>query len=116
MKQAGQIVLFRFPQTDLEAGKLRPALLLGKLPGDYDDWLICMISSQTRHYIPQFDELIQEHDSDFAHSGLKSASVIRVGRLAVVEGSILLGAIGQLSPERLQRIKNHLAAWLMQVS
>jgi hypothetical protein len=39
MKQAGQIVLFRFPQTDLEEGKLRPALLLGKLPGAYDDWL-----------------------------------------------------------------------------
>ncbi len=46
MKQAGQIAIFRFPQTDLEEGKLRPALLLGKLPGEYDDWLICMISSQ----------------------------------------------------------------------
>jgi hypothetical protein len=33
MKQAGQIVVFRFPQTDLEEGKLRPALLLGRLPG-----------------------------------------------------------------------------------
>jgi len=116
LKQAGQIILFRFPQTDLEAGKLRPALLLGKLPGDYDDWLICMISSQTRHCIPQFDELIQEQDSDFPHSGLKGASVIRVGRLAVVEGSVLLGAIGQISPERLRRIKNHLAAWLARVS
>jgi len=50
MRQAGQIVLFRFPQTDLEEGKLRPALLLGRLPGEYDDWLICMISSQTCHY------------------------------------------------------------------
>lgn len=40
MKQAGQVVLFRFPQIDLEGGKLRPALLLGKLPGEYDDWLI----------------------------------------------------------------------------
>jgi mRNA interferase MazF len=112
MKQAGQIILFRFPQADLEEGKLRPALLLGKLPGDYDDWLICMISSQIRHYIPQFDELIQEHDSDFAQSGLKVASVIRVGRLAVVEGKVLLGAPGQISPERLQRIKNHLAEWI----
>jgi mRNA interferase MazF len=114
MKQAGQIILFRFPQTDLEAGKLRPALLLGKLPGDYD-WLICIISSQTRHHIPQFDELIQEQGSDFAQCGLKTASVIRIGRLAVVEGSILLGAVGQLSPERLERIKNHLAAWIAQV-
>ena len=81
MKQAGQIVLFRFPQTDLAAGKLRPALLLGRLPGSFDDWLICLISSQTRHFIPQFDELIQEGDSDFIQSGLKVASVIRVGRL-----------------------------------
>jgi mRNA interferase MazF len=46
MKQAGQVVVYRFPQTDLEEGKLRPALLLGKLPGEYDDWLICMVSSQ----------------------------------------------------------------------
>lgn len=114
MKQAGQVVLFGFPQADLEAGKLRPALLLGKLPGKYDDWLICMISGQTRQYIDQFDELVQEDDSDFAESGLKKASVIRVGRLAVVEGQILVGAIGQISAERLARIKHHLAAWLTQ--
>lgn len=115
MKQAGQIALFRFPQTDLEVGKLWPALLLGQLPGDYDDWLICMISSQIRHYIPQFDEMIQEHDSDFPQSGLKVASVIRVGRLAVLEGRVLLGATGHISPERLQRIKNRLAAWITQI-
>ena len=36
MKETGQIVLLRFPQTDLEEGKLRPALLLGKMPGEYD--------------------------------------------------------------------------------
>ena len=58
MKQAGQVVLFRFPHADLEEGKLRPALLLRRLPGEYDDWLTCMISSQVRHYIPEFDEII----------------------------------------------------------
>lgn len=113
MKQPGQIVLFRFPQTDLEAGKLRPALLLGKLPGEYDDWLICMVSSQTHHAIPGFDEVIREDDSDFVGSGLKASSVIRVGRLAVVQGKVLLGAIGQIAPERLERIKRHLAEWLV---
>jgi len=114
MKQAGQIVLFRFPQTDLEQGKLRPALLLGKLPGEYDDWLICMVSAQIRQAIPEFDEMISENDPDFAASGLKAASVIRIGRLAVVQGDILLGAIGQIAPKRLQRIKRRLAEWLMQ--
>ena len=114
MKRAGQIVLFRFPQTDLVRGKLRPALLLGKLPGPYDDWLICMISSQVRHYIEGFDEILAEDDLDFAASGLKAPSVIRIGRLAVVEGEMLLGAIGEISSERLQRIKTRLAGWLMQ--
>lgn len=112
MKQAGQVVLFRFPHTDLEGGKFRPALLLGELPGEYDDWLICMISSQIRHCIPEFDEIVREDDPDFATSGLKVASVIRTGRLAVVQGQILLGAVGQIAPERLQRIKDHLAEWL----
>ena len=48
MKQPGQIILFRFPAANFDMGKLRPALLLGKLPGVYDDWLICMISTQIR--------------------------------------------------------------------
>lgn len=112
MKTAGQIVLFRFPQADLAAGKLRPALLLGALPGPYDDWLICMISSQLRHFTRDFDEIVTEPDSDFSQSGLKAPSVIRAGRLAVVEGNMLLGAIGTIAPERLKRIKGRLAAWL----
>jgi mRNA interferase MazF len=112
MKKAGQIVVFRFPQTDLEEGKLRPALLLGKLPGNYDDWLICMISSQTRQYIDGFDEIVRESDNDFGESGLKVTSMIRVGRLAVVSGEILIGAIGQVSTERLSKVKNHLSDWL----
>ncbi len=113
MKQPGQIVLFAFPHTDLQTGKLRPALLLGRLPGEYDDWLICMVSAQTRHYVPDFDELIRVEDGDFAASGLKRESVVRVGRLAVVSGDILLGAIGNISPTRLDRIKHRLAEWLL---
>jgi mRNA interferase MazF len=112
MKQVGQIVLFRFPQTDLETGKLRPALLLAKLPGNYDDWLICMVSSQLRQQVVELDDVVQERDADFADSGLKVASVIRAGRLAVVEGKILLGATGHIGSERLQRIKSRLAAWI----
>jgi mRNA interferase MazF len=112
MKEAGQVVVFRFPQTDLEEGKLRPALLLGKLPGEYDDFLICMISSQTRQYIAGFDEIVQEDDDDFGASGLKVTSVIRVGRLAVVSGEILIGAIGQVSSKRLARVKKQLSDWL----
>lgn len=112
MKQAGQVVLSRFPQTDLAAGKFRPVLLLAQLPGDFEDWLTCMISSQTRHYLAEFDELLRETDADFAESGLKAPSVIRVSRLAVVQGELLPGAIGHITSERLLRIKRHLVDWL----
>jgi mRNA interferase MazF len=114
VKQAGQIILFRFPQTNLDEGKLRPGLLLNKLPGDYDDWLICMVSSQIQQLVPGFDETVKETDDDFKKSGLKVSSVIRVGRLAVVSGDILLGAIGEISAERLKAIKARLAKWLIE--
>ncbi len=115
MKKAGQIVLFKFPQTDLAEGKLRPALLLAKLPNQYDDWLICMISTQTRQAIENLDDVVNENDTDFTSSGLKGTSVIRVSRLAVVNGEILLGAIGEISIKRLQHIKQQLANWMLQM-
>ena len=104
MKEPGQVVLFRFPRADLSEGKLRPALLLSEVPGPYEDWLICMISSQVHQRIDGFDELIEEGDEDFARSGLKVTSVIRIGRLAVVEGGLLEGRMGTINPERMIRI------------
>ena len=112
MKRPGQIVLFRFPQADLSEGKLRPALLLGQVPGPYNDWLICMASSQLRQYIADFDELIGEGDADFGQSGLKGPSVIRVGRLAVVEDEMLLGSTGEIGSDRLVRIRKRLSDWI----
>jgi len=112
VKKAGQIVLFNFPQTDFANGKLRPALLIAKLPGGYDDWLICMISSQTHQYIEGLDEIIQPDADDFAQSGLKTASVFRVSRIAVAAEGILEGVIGEISHERLKQIRDNLANWI----
>lgn len=109
----GQIVLFKFPQTDQEEGKLRPALVLRKLPGKYNDWLICMISSQHHQRILKLDESITPEDSDFIQSGLKLPSVIRAGRLAVVDGDILLGKLGQIAQVRLSRVRQNLVKWIL---
>ncbi len=112
MRQPGQIALLRFPQTDLSAGKLRPVALLGEVPGPFDDWLVCMVSSQLRQEVSGFDEVIRDTDADFDRSGLKVTSVLRISRLAVMEGAVLLGAVGEISPERLRRIRARLARWM----
>ncbi|MDD1745311.1 MAG: type II toxin-antitoxin system PemK/MazF family toxin [Candidatus Methanoperedens sp.] len=113
MIQEGQIVLFKFPQTDQISGKLRPALIIRETPGSYGDWLICMISSQLSQQIPGFDEIIREEDVDFSQSGLKISSVIRISRLAVVNRKVLLGSIGNIDSERLMSIKKKLSKWIM---
>lgn len=112
MLREGQIVLFPFPETNQKSGKWRPALVLRRCPTQYEDWLICMISSQTIHLSADINELIAEEDSDFNDSGLKTASVIRLTRLAVVDQRIFLGSIGAISSSRLRRLKQKLADWI----
>jgi len=66
VKKSGQLVLFRFPQTNLLSGKLRPALLIAPLPSGRHDWLVCMISTQIAQAAHRVDEIININDTDFA--------------------------------------------------
>jgi len=69
---------------------------------------------QLHQEIPDFDEVITLADADFQQSGLKLASVIRISRLAVVRGDILLGKLGEIDTQRLFRIKQRLANWIQE--
>ena len=112
MIHEGQIILFKFPQTDQVSGKLRPALVLKSLPGSYDDWLICMITTRLSHETAGIDEIIKTSDPDFSHSGLKAASLFRVTRIAVVSTSMLEGVIGTIQHSRLLRIRARICQWI----
>jgi len=72
-----------------------------------------MISTQLEQAVPGFDEVITEEAPDFVTSGLKRPSVVRLGRLAVASPEVLLGAIGEVSEERLTRIRRALAEWIL---
>jgi mRNA interferase MazF len=113
MISEGLVVLVPFPQVELEfQGKIRPAIVIRRLPGEYDDWLICMVSSRLIQSLDGFDEVISNEDADFITSGLKVSSAIRVARLAVCHGSAMLGSIGRIDDTRLHRVRNRLRDWL----
>ena len=108
----GDIVLIRFPQTDLTAGKLRPALVVAIAPGYHGDLLLALITSRTVQAVPNFDEIVDPSDPDYAVAGLKVRSVVRLARLATVETSVINACLGNISPDRLQQIKKRLTGWL----
>ena len=71
-----------------------------------------MVSSQLHQAEAGFDEIIMTKDPDFAGSGLKAPSVLRLSRLAVLDAALLIGSIGSTSDERLSRVRAPLAGWL----
>ena len=77
----GDLVLIRFPQADLKQGKLRPALVVAISPSRHPDLLLALISSRLHQATPGFDEIINTSDTDFITTGLKVASLIRLGLL-----------------------------------
>ncbi len=74
--------------------------------------LVCMVSSQVRQAEANLDEILTPADTDFASTGLKATSVLRLSRLAVLDGSLLLGSIGAISEDWLVNVRQRLAKWL----
>ena len=112
MISEGDIVIFRFPKTDLGTGKLRPALLLKKIPNEFHDWLVCMITTQLHQQIKRFEVIIAETDEGFQGTGLKQSSLIRISRLAVVDKSVFEGKLGVLPPDVFTECRQLFSSWL----
>ena len=110
--KAGDIALASLQQANGQL-KLRPVLLLTSFP-PFGDWLVCGISSQIRHAVPDLDSIIQSTDNDFSESGLQVSSVIRTGFLATLPSKDLPGIIGTISKSRYQSLINNLVAHLNQ--
>ena len=104
------VVLASLPQATGQV-KNRPAIVLRAMP-PYGDLLVCGVSTQSRKAVAGFDDAIGPGDPDFRASGLKAPSIIRLGFLAVLPASGLLGAIGSISEDRhgrlLERLSDHI--------
>ncbi|MCP9909808.1 type II toxin-antitoxin system PemK/MazF family toxin [Cyanobium sp. BA20m-p-22] len=100
MLSRGEIVLVPFPFTDGTSSKLRPALVVA-LSHRHLDVVVAFISSRL-HGPPQDDELdILTSQPDFAISGLKVSSRLRLTRMTTLAMPLVLRRIGAL-PQSLQ--------------
>jgi mRNA interferase MazF len=105
----GEVVLARFPFTDGSGTKLRPVLVLAKVPGPHDDYLVLFISSQIRTAVVGIDIVLSRQHPMFARSGLKVPSVLRIGKLATISSALILGPLGTIDDPLLADIVHRLS-------
>ena len=98
----GEVVVVPFPQTNLQAGKRRPALVVADLKGD--DLILCQITSQAR----SDGYSISLTASDFERGRLAVDSFIRPNRLFTVEQSAILYAAGKVKGAKLDETKTRI--------
>jgi 3-deoxy-manno-octulosonate cytidylyltransferase (CMP-KDO synthetase) len=106
----GFVILAVLTQADGQV-KPRPALVLHVLE-PFGDLLVCGISTQLRHFVPELDDFIRQSDADFPSSRLSGDSLIRTGYLATLPAAKVIGYVGRISDERLARLLFRLSAFV----
>jgi mRNA interferase MazF len=106
----GDVILTPVPQADGRV-KNMPAIIPREMPS-YGDLLVCGVSTQLHHYVKDFDEFISPEHEDFTSSGLLAKSLIRLGFLAVLPRSRIMGKIGSISSERHKRLLKTISDYL----
>jgi mRNA interferase MazF len=93
----GDVVLTRFPFTDLAGSAVRPALVVsaGQIGQDV---VLAGISSVLRAGTEATDLIVQTAHPEFKLTGLRVASAIRLHKLAAVESAVIQRRLGQLGP------------------
>ncbi|MGH7944815.1 MAG: type II toxin-antitoxin system PemK/MazF family toxin [Opitutaceae bacterium] len=108
---AGDVALTSLSQAD-GSTKIRPVLLLKRFP-PFGDFLVCGISSQVHQEVVGFDYIVAAGTSEFAGSGLKVTSLVRVGYLAILPESHLVGRLGAVPESTLTTLLRRLSDYLV---
>lgn len=97
----GRVVLVPFPFDDLSSAKLRPAVCLTDPIGPYEHVIVAFISSRVPPDLMETDLVIESTQDDFAVTGLRVSSVLRLHRLMTITVSLVQRELGTL-PRRMQ--------------
>lgn len=105
----GKVILVPFPFDDLSAAKVRPAVCLTEPISAHRHVVVAFISSQLPASPLHSDVIFLPHDSDFAATGLRVASTLRLHRLITLSTGVIQRELGELSPVRQTDVISKLA-------
>ena len=95
----GEVVILDFPQTNLQPGKRRPALVVADITGD--DLILCQIKNQVRPDIYS----VTLTAADFERGALAVDRLARTNRLFTVEKSTILYSAAQVNAAKMAEVK-----------
>ena len=92
----GDVVLLAVPFTNLSQAKPRPALIVGRPSGD--DIVVAFVTTRLESIDPEAEHLLEPSDSEFAGTGLRSASRIRANEIATLHRDLARRRLGRIGP------------------
>ncbi len=88
-----------FPFDDLSTTKARPAVCLTDTIGPYQHIILAFITSRIPADLLDTDLILEATRPDFAATGLRVSSTLRLHRLMTVTTSLIQRELGLLTPE-----------------
>ena len=98
----GEVVVIPFPQTDLQVGKRRPALVVADLQGD--DLILCQITTQSHHD----NYSVPLTRGDFEQGRLHVNSFIRPNRLFTVDQAAIVYSAAKVKASKVEEVRSRI--------
>lgn len=105
----GDIVLIRFPFSDLSGSKVRPALVISddSYTQSGRDAIFIVISSSTSN--PQLNDiLVDSSEPNFSITGLRRSSLIRVDKLVILSKNLARKRLGKADRNIMDKVEDRL--------
>jgi mRNA interferase MazF len=99
------VILVRYPFSDLAGSKVRPAIVVSAPHTSQDIFIVPLTSRITSLLSGEFIL------ADWSHSGLHVPTVVKRG-LYTVPQSLVIKVLGQLSQPDIERLEQTLRNWL----
>ena len=102
--QHGDVVLVPFPFADLTGGKVRPAVIMSADPQEAELILAFITSVLTNRSRRGAEVELLRTDPEFAATGLRADSLIRLDKLVTLSRSTIARRMGTVGPATQARI------------